>query len=298
MIAQNDVVYGTGNGRELRVDIFPANGRQNYRTAVLQLHGGRWRYGNRKMMADHARSLSALGFTCLPTEYRLLGEASWPAAVHDVKAAIRWTRANADRLDVDPNRIALQGCSAGAYLALMAAGTNGRLEWEGDGGHSTVPSIINAIVSIYPVTLFKKDWPGCYHGDAPIAAPDDSLPASVLLENKLTVDTLREISPYSYVTPHFPPTALWHGGADAYVPPSHSIRMYEALVHAGVVADLHLVAEVAHVFDFAPSHLATVQQATALFLRRTISDPQALQGELAGVGTLLKTKVDEFNLPR
>ena len=74
--------------------------------------------------------------------------------------------------------------------------------------------------------------------------------------------------------------------------------MYEALVQAGVVADLHLVAGVAHVFDFAPSHLATVQKATALFLRRTISDPEVLQAEIAGVGTMLKTKVDEFNLPR
>ncbi|MBM4259408.1 MAG: alpha/beta hydrolase [Deltaproteobacteria bacterium] len=298
MAMQYDVVYGTGNGRELCVDIFPATGTQNYRTAVLQLHGGRWRYGNRKMMADHARSLSALGFTCLPSEYRLLGEAPWPAALHDVKAAIRWTRANADRLDVDPNRIALQGCSAGAYLALMAAATNGRAEWEGHGGNAQVSSTINAIISIYPVTLFKQDWPGCYNGDAPIAASDGYLPASLLLEDKLTEEQVQAISPYSYVTPHFPSTALWHGGADTYVPPSHSIRMYEALVRAGVIADLHLIAGVAHVFDFAPSHLATVQHATALFLRRTISDPKAMQEEIAGVGTMLKTKVDEFNLPR
>ena len=197
MTAHHDVVYGTGNGRALRVDIVPAKGTRDYHTAVLQLHGGRWRYGNRKMMADHARSLSELGFTCLPTEYRLLGEAPWPAALHDVKTAIRWTRANADRLGVDPHRIVLQGCSAGTYLALMAAGSNGRAEWEGQGGHAEVSSIINAIVSIYPVTLFKKDWPGCYNGDAPIAAPDDYLPASLLLENTLTEDTIHMSPPIS-----------------------------------------------------------------------------------------------------
>lgn len=298
MTAQYEVVYGTGNGRELKVDIFPPTGPHNYRTAVLQLHGGRWRYGNRKMMADHAHSLSQCGFTCLPTEYRLLSEAPWPAALHDVKAAIRWTRANAERLGIEPDRIVIQGCSAGAYLALMAAGTHGRAEWEGDGGHADVSSTVNAIISIYPVTLFKKDWAGCYTGDVPVAAADDSLPASLLLEDQLTEDNIRAISPYTYVTPQFPPTALWHGGADAYVPPSHSQRMYNALAQAGVTVDLHLVAGVAHVFDFAPSHRATVQHATALFVRRTVCDAEVLKEEIAGVGTMLKTNAEAFNLPR
>jgi len=249
-------------------------------------------------MAEHAHALSQFGFTCLPTEYRLLSEAPWPAALHDVKAAIRWTRANADRLGIAPDRIVLQGCSAGAYLALMAAGTNGLQEWEGDGGHADVSSTVNAIISIYPVTVFKQDWPGCYTGDAPVAAPDDALPASLLLADALTEENIRAISPSTYVTPQFPPTALWHGGADAYVPPSHSLRMYEALARAGVTVDLHLVAGVAHVFDFAPSHRAAVQHATALFLRRTVCDADVLTAEIAGVGTMLKTKAAAFNLPR
>ena len=298
MTVQPDIGYGTGDGRALQLDIFPATGPHNYRTAVLQLHGGRWRYGHRTMMAEHARALSSFGFTCLPTEYRLLSEAPWPAPLHDVKAAVRWTRANADRLGIAPDRIVIQGCSAGAYLALMAAATNGRAAWEGHGGHADVSSRVNAIISIYPVTLFKKDWEGCYTGDTPIAAADDSFPASLLLADRLTEDNIRAISPYTYVTPQFPPTALWHGGADAYVPPSHSLRMYDALVQAGVTVDLHLVAGVAHVFDFAPSHRATVQHATALFLRRTVCETEALQEEIAGVSTMLKTKAAAFNLPR
>ena len=298
MTAQQDVVYGTGDGRELKLDIFPASGSHNYRTAVLQLHGGRWRYGNRKMMAEHALALSQFGFTCLATEYRLLSEARWPAPLHDVKAAVRWTRANAERLDIAPDRIVLQGCSAGAYLALMVAGTNGRAEWEGHGGHAEVSSSVNAIVSIYPVTLFKQDWAGCYNGDTPIAALGDYVPASLLLEDRLTEDNIRAISPYTYVTPQFPPTALWHGGADAYVPPSHSLRMYEALVQAGVTVDLHLVAGVAHVFDFAQSHRAAVQHATALFLRRTVCAVETLEEEIASVSTMLKRKAEAFNLPR
>jgi acetyl esterase/lipase len=165
-------------------------------------------------------------------------------------------------------------------------------------GHADVASIVNAVISIYPVTLFKRDWAGRYTGDAPVAAPDDSLPASLLLADAPTEENIRAISPYTYVIPQFPPTALWHGGADAYVPPSHSLRMYEALARAGVTVDLHLVAGVAHVFDFAPSHRAAVQHATALFLRRTVCDADALTAEITGVGTMLKTKADAFNLPR
>jgi len=295
---QQDVVYGTGSGRELRADIFTARGEHDHRTAVLQLHGGRWRYGSRKMMAEHARRLSNLGFTCIPTEYRLLNEAPWPAPLHDVKEAIRWARANATRLGVESDRIVIQGCSAGAYLALMAAGTNGRAEWEGQGGHAGVSSRVNALVSIYPVTLFKKDWEGCYEGDAPLAAPDDYLPASLLLENRLTEENISAISPYTYVTLDFPPTALWHGGADAYVPPSNSTRMYEALAKAGVFVDLHIVAGVAHAFDFAPSQLETVQQASALFFRRAVSEPGEIKAEAARAGESLRANAAAFNLPR
>jgi acetyl esterase/lipase len=295
---QQDVVYGTGNGRELRADIFTAKGEHDHRTAVLQLHGGRWRYGSRKMMAEHARRLSNLGFTCIPTEYRLLNEAPWPAPLHDVKTAVRWVHANAQRLGVEPDRIVIQGCSAGGYLALMAAGTNGRPEWEGQGGHAGVSSAVNAIVSIYPVTLFKKDWQGCYEGDAPVAAPDDYLPASLLLENRLSEDNIAAISPYTYVTPDFPPTALWHGGADAYVPPSNSMLMYDALAKAGVFVDLHLVAGVAHAFDFAPSQLDTVQRASALFFRRAVSEPGEIRAEAARAGETLRANAAAFNLPR
>jgi acetyl esterase/lipase len=149
MNVQQDVVYGTGNGRELKLDIVPATGAHNYRTAVLQLHGGRWRYGNRKMMAEHAHALSQFGFTCLPTEYRLLSEAPWPAPLYDVKAVIRWTRANADRLGITPDRIVIQGCSAGAYLALMAAGTNGLREWE---GYVAMPMSLASSTPSFPST--------------------------------------------------------------------------------------------------------------------------------------------------
>ncbi|GHO71702.1 hypothetical protein KSC_105940 [Ktedonobacter sp. SOSP1-52] len=116
MPLQSDIVYGTGSGRDLRLDLFLPDPQRSLRTAVLQFHGGGWRMGNRQMVHEHAEKLSSLGFTCCAVEYRLVQEAPWPAQLHDVKAAIRWTRAHAEALGIDAHRIVLQGYSAGAHL--------------------------------------------------------------------------------------------------------------------------------------------------------------------------------------
>lgn len=92
MGVQPDIVFGRG-GRELRLDLFTPLPEKSLRTAVLQLHAGSWRMGDRKMLWSRALKLSELGFTCCTLEYRLVPEAPWPAQLHDVKAAIRWVRA-------------------------------------------------------------------------------------------------------------------------------------------------------------------------------------------------------------
>jgi acetyl esterase/lipase len=100
---------------------------------------------------NDAKALGARGYTSISANYRLQTEGSWPAQIHDVKAAIRWTRANADRLGIDSGRSAVAGYSAGGMLALMAAGTNGRKDIEGDGGNAGVSSDVNACIGVYPL---------------------------------------------------------------------------------------------------------------------------------------------------
>src|SRR5204863_5499187 len=89
----------------------------------ILLHGGGWRVGSKEMMTELAQALAGQGFVALPAQYRLLGQAPWPAPIQDVKSAIRWARRNASTLGIDPHKIALEGFSAGAHLALLAAGT-------------------------------------------------------------------------------------------------------------------------------------------------------------------------------
>lgn len=123
-----------GGGRDLHADIYrpeQANG-----AGVLMIHGGGWRMGSKDMLPPQAGALAGHGFTCVAVEYRLTPESPWPAQIHDVKAAMRWFRANAAGLGVDPDKIAVVGNSAGGHLALMLAGTPAVAEFEGDGGNA------------------------------------------------------------------------------------------------------------------------------------------------------------------
>ena len=132
---QEGVLIDTVDGRELRYDIFTPPGTPRNAPGVLLVHGGAWMQGDPSQLRGYGIFLGRLGYVCVSAAYRLSGEAKWPAQIHDVKAALRWMRANAESLGLDPSRIAVHGNSAGAHLALMLAATANRPEWEGDGVH-------------------------------------------------------------------------------------------------------------------------------------------------------------------
>ena len=135
MSIKQTLVYGKGGNRDLCLDLYEPASSDATRTAVILLHGGGWRGGNKEMMEVFGPELARHGFVALAAEYRLLGEAPWPAQIEDVKASIRWVRANADQLGIDPNKIALQGFSAGGHLSLLAAGTPRLATFAGQGGN-------------------------------------------------------------------------------------------------------------------------------------------------------------------
>lgn len=147
MSVRADVVCARHGDRDLHVDIYEPTGPVDYRTAVLVHHGGGWTMGDRKMMRPRCAALAARGFTAVAVEYRSTVEAPWPAQLQDVKAAVRWTRDNAAQLNID--RVVLQGHSAGAHLALIAAGAADRSDLDPD-SESAPPGPIAAVVAYYP----------------------------------------------------------------------------------------------------------------------------------------------------
>ncbi len=255
---ETDVVFSSGSGRELRCDVYTPPGRDGAAPGVLLLHGGGWRRGERGAMRGYGIRLARHGYVCVASEYRLTPEAPWPAQIHDVKAAIRWMRAQAGQLRVDPERMAIQGSSAGAHLALLAAGTPGLAEFEGDGGHAAEPTAVAAVVGIYTPTVFHHEG----------ARPSGAVPAAALLGEAGSAEAARDASPLAWVHKAYPPTFLLHGSSDRVVPPSASLRMYEALVGAGVPVELHMYAEQPHGFARQPQFQRLCSAEIAGFLSR------------------------------
>ena len=267
---EENVVFGSGGGRGLHCDVYSPPEDGAGRAAVLLLHGGGWMQGDRSQLKGYAIQLARFGFVCVCSEYRLSQESSWPAQINDVKAAMRWLRANATRLGVDEQRICVSGNSAGAHLALMLAGTeDGQLE--GEGGHAAASSRCAAVVAIYPPTLLRVGQPddaigrllGC-----------DLLGRDMLGSNssgrKVSRAIEDEASPLTYARADFPPTMLIHGNADTIVPASHSFEMYDALAKAGAAVELHIYDGVPHAFDSDAEFGRQVTELIALFLDRKV----------------------------
>jgi acetyl esterase/lipase len=254
VVIEQDVVFGRGGERQLTCDIYrPPASVPAKQTAVIHLHGGGFRGGS-KAGARLARPLAALGYTCISASYRLLSEALWPAQVHDLKTAIRWTRAHATDLGVAPDNVVVLGYSAGAHLALVAAGTQNDASFEGDGGSADAGTSVAACVAFYP----------------PISRSN-----SAVLGPDPTDEARRTFTPLSHVRAGYPPTLLLHGGADQTVPVDESMKMYAALREVQAPVELHVVEGVTHIFD---AH-ADLAQASAvwidLFLDRHVVNPRA-----------------------
>lgn len=266
-LTELDVTYGTGGGRDLKCDVFrpegdpPAEGFP----AVILLHGGGWRRGNRATMHPRARRLAERGILAVAAEYRLTDEARWPAHLHDVKACLRWLRASAGDLGVAPDQIALVGFSAGAHLALMASATPGAPEFAGDGGHEGTSEVVDAVVAFFPPVRIRPGA-GRDNGAEPYSSGDS-------LGEGITLEEAHAASPIERVGPGFPPTLLLHGTADEVVDARSSQQMYEAITAAGSTAELRLYAGQRHEFVKIEEMQDLAMADVALFIRRVLVEP-------------------------
>jgi acetyl esterase/lipase len=287
-----NTVYGSRANRELHLDIYEPTGPVNHRTAVLALHGGGWNMGAKEMIRPRGDFLSKLGFTVLAAEYRLVSEAPWPAQLHDVKTAIAWTRGNASQLGIDPDKVVVQGHSAGAHLALMAAGTYGRSEFDPDDG-SGPQAKVAAVVAYYPpVRLLVGGPPPDFSKGPPTPAQmaenrkmmvreDGSSPvAGMLLGDNATEEAAKAASPLEYLSRDFPPTIIFHGTADGVVHPEASRLLFNSLQGLGVPVELHQIADANHEFDVTPSYGQVSALESALFLRRFVSESGSIKEEI------------------
>lgn len=244
LVHETGVHFATVDGHRLFLDLFRTARQPGERApAVIYVHGGGWHGGDRADVPGEF--MAEAGFITISIDYRLTGVASFPAQIHDVKAAIRWVRANADDLGIDPDRIGLWGHSAGGHLALLAATTGDDPALEGKVGVTGVSSAVCAVVAGCTRTEMLIDW---YAADGkPFPEPvDASLSALFGGPRREKEDVARLASPFWHLRPGVPPVLLQHGTEDETVPINQA-RAFVARSRAmGNVADLMELPGVGH----------------------------------------------------
>ena len=197
----------------------------------MLIYGGAFVGGDRRQLAGYGIALGRAGYTSLACEYRLAGEALWPAALDDVSTAFSFFHAEAKTLGLSSSKLAVSGNSAGGCLSLLLAGTCER--------H------VAAAVAFYAPMDFLSD-------EARAKGSPKSM--KYLLGEDVAEERLRAMSPINYVSSDFPATLLLTGNNDARVDWKESARMCESLNVAGSRCELHVFDGLEHAFDLAPEY--------------------------------------------
>jgi acetyl esterase/lipase len=237
VLLETDVQYGAGGGVPLHMDIARPRGGDSStgpRTdgpfpAVVFIHGGGWRGGDKAVYRGAILGYAAAGYIAASVQYRFAPAHAWPAQIEDVKCAVRYLRSRARDLNLDPDRIGATGGSAGGHLALMLGMTDEKAGLEGHGGHAQYSSRVQAVASLAGPADLRRMFP-----DLVEAMLSDLVGGS----RDQRADGYRSATPLTYLSPDDPPVLAIHGTVDALVPYEQATSLLAACEKAGVEASL------------------------------------------------------------
>ena len=251
-----DVPYATsGTGEPLRLDLYLPE--KAGAPLIVWLHGGAWENGNKSAMP--LEPIIERGFAVASLDFSPASKARFPGQIHEIKAAIRFLRAEAKRYGYDASRIAIAGASSGAHLAAVVGTSNGMPELEGSlGDHRTESSEVHAIVSYFAATnlttILAQSTPFGLNIREPaltrlLGAPPKEAEALAKLA-----------SPVFQVDRNDPPLLLLHGDQDPQMPINQSHELEGAYERAGLEANLIVVHGAAHGGDafYSPENVERV----------------------------------------
>ena len=238
-----NIVYHTANDYENKLDVYRPPEATQPTPVVVVIHGGGWVEGTKEERVLEMMPYLQMGFAAVNVEYRLGRISLAPAAVQDCRCALHWVFANAKKYNFDPNRVVLQGGSAGGHLALMtgmltpAAGFDRECRtpmdnyWSQNPGTSKDPRVA-AIVNWFGITDVLEELHGPNAKGYAVAWVGDQPNAD---------EIAKRVSPINYVTNDVPPIITIHGDRDSLVPYEQAVRLHKALDAAKVPNELHTV---------------------------------------------------------
>lgn len=240
--AEKDVVYSQVDGIDLKLDIYYTRRTDNPLPLVIWVHGGGWRGGDKRNIRL-AGELLEEGYAVASINYRLSGQATFPAQIIDCKAAVRWLRANARKYNVDPYKFAAWGSSAGGHLVALLGTAEDKFEWE-QGDYLEYSSSVQAVVDWYGPTDFTRmnDIKGKKDHFAP-DSPESRLIGGAVPDNP---EKVQNANPVNYITKKTPPFQIYHGKNDSMVLPNQAEIIHEALKAQGHEPDFAILENMRH----------------------------------------------------
>ncbi|MDY0988351.1 alpha/beta hydrolase [Flavobacterium sp. CFBP9031] len=217
-----DLVYNKEQDRVLNFDAF-INTKKKKNPAVIMIHGGGWRSGNKSQMQFIGKEIAAKGYSCFAIEYRLSLEAKYPDGVIDVKNAIKFIKDNAAKFNVDPNKIAVLGCSSGGQMAALIGTTNNYPLFEDKNFKSRSSSKVHAIIDVDGVLAFKH--PESSEGDMAafwLGGKSDEIPENWKNASALS-HTDKNTPPVLYICSSIP---RFHAGRDDMIKILNNYKIY------------------------------------------------------------------------
>jgi acetyl esterase/lipase len=245
----------------------PKNGSGPF-PAVVLIHGGGWLVGDHNNCVPFGLRLAQQGYVAVTVSYRLSTVEPFPAAVHDVKCAVRWLRKHAAKYRVDRDRIGVYGHSAGGHLACMLGLPSGVKELEGNGGFHDQPSDVCCVVCCSGLTDLEHLHDLCVTGKVPFYGTFTRVAVEKFLGGPPAQfkERYAKASPITYASKASRPTLLIYGTKDPVVPPEQSKRLEKRLREAGAEARLLALKDARH--DFSGEHAEQAEAASLAFFER------------------------------
>jgi acetyl esterase/lipase len=247
---ERDLVYARHGSREMHLDLYLPKANTGPRPAVVYIHGGGWKNGNKAAFSRQAAHMAAKGMVGACIEYRLSGEAKWPAAIDDSEAAVRWLRDNAAKYNIDTARLGAAGGSAGGHLVALL-GTRG--------AHVKAVAAFNPAVDL---VSFGKQAPG---------NAQNSVAEFLGASYKDKPELWAEATPITHVKKNSAAFLFLHGNQDTTVPIKQSEDMLAKLRKAGVPAELFTAEGAAHGFFNRPPWFEPTLKAMEAFLLKNLA---------------------------
>ena len=254
ILEHKDLVYKTIDSTSLKLDIYHPKALKKEAPLIIFIHGGAWEKGKKSNVLHYLISYAQKGYITATIQYRLSGVAKYPAQLLDVSDAVQWLKSHAKEYNINVQKIAIAGGSAGAHLAMQYAYTNSSNSVDDNG----IPTNVQAVINIYGPSDLTTE----------IAKKEKRVHRLFGKTYEEAPEMYKKASPIAYVNKNSPPTISFHGTLDELVPYGQSKKLHETLKAFGVPSYYHELQGWPHAMDLSAKVFSYIQYHIDIFLEK------------------------------